>query len=57
LQKVEFDFIPDDEFNSLLANSGIIIDPIYAYYYAVDVIKGRWLEAEPIIKHTCLPIC
>jgi hypothetical protein len=24
-------------------------DPVYAYNYARDVIKGRWLEAEPYI--------
>jgi len=27
----------------------IINDPCYAYYYARDIIKGRWKEAESII--------
>ena len=26
-----------------------IKDPIYAYLYAIDIIKGRWIEAESII--------
>ena len=42
------DFKPDDEFNTLLIKSGIV-DTRQAYYY-VDVIGGRWPEAEPIIK-------
>ncbi len=28
---------------------GIMKDPKYAYYYAYDIIKGRWKEAEPYI--------
>ena len=24
-------------------------DPKWSYYYTLDVIKGRWVEAEPII--------
>jgi hypothetical protein len=27
----------------------IIKDPIYAYHYALTIIKGRWIEAEPYI--------
>jgi len=29
----------------------IINDPEYAYRYAREVIKGRWIEAEEIIKN------
>ena len=28
----------------------ILTNSYYSYRYAIDVIKGRWLEAEPIIK-------
>jgi hypothetical protein len=28
----------------------IMKDPILAQWYAIIVIKGRWLEAEPYIK-------
>ena len=32
----------------------IIKDPEYAYYYAKEVIKGRWIEAENIIATSSL---
>lgn len=32
--------------------SSIAKVPEFAFYYAKDVVKGRWLEAEPyIMKH------
>ena len=30
----------------------IMKDAEWAYWYAKDIIKGRWLEAEPIIAHS-----
>jgi len=35
----------------------IMQDARYAYYYARDVIEGRWLEAEPVIMHDAYRAC
>jgi hypothetical protein len=36
----------------------IIKDPHYAYYYALEIIKGRWIEAENIIStDSCCAYC
>ena len=32
----------------------IVICPVNSYYYALDIIKGRWIEAEDfIMTHPC----
>jgi len=33
----------------------ILTSPFYAYAYAMDVIKGRWIEAENIIATCWVP--
>jgi hypothetical protein len=49
---------PEEAYNKCYCNNKqdkrlekiIIKSPYYAYYYAQNIIKGRWIEAENIIS-------
>ena len=50
---------PEQAYDITIKNDGkinkklepyFIKDPYYAYHYARDIIKGRWIEAESIIS-------